>query len=94
MSYGSVSVGIHSRGFSSEGGAACPLQWADLTPWPRKTQTRSRDGQRACTEANAAQAAFAVLVDGLVATEICITGFWLSVVGEIDVAILNTCYGW
>ena len=62
-------------------------------PWPMKMQTRARDGQRAYAEANAAQAAFAVLVDGLVAPEICITGFWLSVVGEIDVAILSTCYG-
>ena len=41
MSCGSVSVRIHSCGFSSEGGAACPLQWAELTSWPMKMQTRA-----------------------------------------------------
>ena len=40
----------------------------ELTSWPMKTQTRSRDGQRADAEANAAQAAFVDLVSILVAS--------------------------
>ena len=63
-------------------------------PWPMKMQTRARDGQRAYAEANAAQAAFAVWLMVWLHLRYASRVIWLSVVGEIDVAILNTCYGW